>query len=325
MNKNPSKAVVLINLGSPARPEKASVRRFLAQFLSDKRVIHTSRWIWWPILHFIILRIRPKRVAKLYQSIWTDQGSPLLVISEQQSRLLEEYIHQQGYEVTVRSAMTYGEPSIDGVMKELRMQGIDDFLMIPVFPQFSHTTTSAAKDAAGKVQLGMPGVKVSWVNDYHDHPAYIDALAYSVKQYWAINGRAEKLLMSFHGIPQDYVDKGDIYARQCEATANLLAEELRLDNDKWQLVFQSRFGPKQWLEPYADQEIKSLGHQGIESIQVISPCFSSDCLETLEEIADGFNGLFIESGGKKFEYIPALNIDDLHIKMLFCLSVDFIS
>ncbi len=310
--------VVLVNLGTPAQPDSRSVRQFLKQFLSDPRVVEVPRLIWWFILRLFVLTFRPARVAKLYQSIWTAQGSPMRVIVEQQvSALQARYPLGQ---VQVSHAMTYGTPALADVLTEQIKQGYHRILLLPLYPQYSASTTAPVLDQLAdwfKSHRNLPQVR--YVRDYHDHPAYIEALAVRVESFWQEHGRAERLLMSFHGIPQDYYRKGDPYPDECTVTANKLAERLGLEQNAWAMSYQSRFGAQVWMQPYTDQLLQKWGEGGVASVQVLCPGFSADCLETLEEIAEQNRELFLEHGGKSYQYIPALNDMPAHIDLLSAL------
>lgn len=310
--------ILLVNLGSPDQPTPSAVRRYLAEFLWDARVVDTPRWLWWPILHGIILRIRPRRSARAYQKVWTDQGSPLVAISILQARAIEKTLQNRFRgNVIVDLAMRYGNPSIKDGLNALRKAGARRLLILPMYPQYSATTTASVFDEVTDALKGwrwLPDLRI--INHYHDHPKYIAALAGSIRQHWQQHGRAEKLLFSFHGIPQRYVDSGDPYFCHCHKTARLTAEALQLQADEWQLVFQSRFGREPWLQPYCDKTLQQLPAQGIKSVEVICPGFSADCLETLEEINMENRHLFLKAGGETFHYIPALNDRDEHIDAL---------
>ena len=311
--------VLLTNLGTPDSPEVADVRRYLKQFLSDRRVISLSPLIWWPLLNLVILNIRPKYSARAYQKIWTDEGSPLLVFSRQQTEALQLALGDDE-RYTVELAMRYGNPSIEAGMASLKQRGARKIIVLPLYPQFSHTTTSSTRDAVdGVVNDEKVSAEIHFIEQYYQHPGYIAALADSVLEHWARSGRADKLLMSFHGIPEDYVIAGDPYAEQCRQTAKLLADTLELNEDEWLLTFQSRVGRKEWLQPYTDKTLQSLARSGIRSVQILCPGFSVDCLETLEEIQVENRGYFIEAGGEQYEYIPCLNARDDHIQMLASL------
>ena len=310
--------ILLVNLGSPEKPKASSVRRYLAEFLSDPRVVEPQGALWWLILHFIILRFRPRHSAKLYDKIWTDQGSPLIATCKSQTQAIEKSLQKKFRgNVIVDLAMRYGNPSIETGLNALRKAGARRLLIFPMYPQYSATTTASVFDEVTHILRGwrwLPDLR--FINQYHDHRKYISALACSVLRHWQQNGRAEKLLFSFHGIPQRYVDKGDPYFCHCLKTARLTAEALKLNDEDWQVVFQSRFGREPWLQPYCDKTLQKLPSQGIKSVEIICPGFSADCLETLEEIDMENRELFIEAGGESFHYIPALNNSDEHIDAL---------
>lgn len=309
-------AIVLVNLGTPDEPTPAGVRRYLREFLSDTRVIEIPPLIWQIILNLFVLTTRPKRVAHAYQSVWTANGSPLLNILKQQADLLQNKLTENGKNIPVIPATTYGNPNIKNVMKDLQDKGYDDLIVFSLYPQYSATTTGAVFDKVAQYcmkQRNMPAIQ--FTRDYHDHPLYIQALAESIRKFWAEHGRADRLLMSFHGIPKPYADKGDPYAEQCRRTAVLVASELGLGTNEWAMSFQSRFGAQEWLKPYTDELLSEWGNQGV-SVQVLSPAFSADCLETLEELAVENRDNFMNAGGKSYQYIPALNTDELHIELM---------
>ena len=309
-------AILLVNLGTPDAPTPDAVRCYLREFLSDTRVIEIPKVIWQVILNCFVLTTRPKRVAHAYQSVWMDGGSPLFVILKNQAKDLQDLLTQQGIEIPVHPATTYGNPSVKSVMTDLMSQGVESFIVLPLFPQYSATSTAAAFDKIAKLLLNTRNVpELNFIKDYHDHPDYIEALAQSVERYWAEHGRADKLLMSFHGIPKPYADKGDPYPEQCRTTAVLLADRLGLPMDAWAISFQSRFGAQEWLKPYTDELLAEWGAAEL-SVQVMSPAFSADCLETLEELAVENRDNFLEAGGRAYDYIPALNTDPLHIQMM---------
>lgn len=310
--------VMLVNLGTPDAPTKSAVRRYLAEFLWDKRVVDVFRPLWWLILHGVILRIRPGRVAKGYASVWSEEGSPLLANSKKQCSALEQKLEQHfGQKIPVSLAMTYGSPNMEQAGMELRQAGVQKILMLPLFPQFSSSTTAAVYDRMAKALKPCPHLpELRWVNEYHQHPAYIASLASSVRDYWEKHGRGEKLLMSFHGIPQRYETKGDPYPGQCRATAKALAEALELKEDQWFCAFQSRFGREEWVKPYTDFTLKDWAKQGLGRVDVISPAFSADCLETLEELDEENRHIFLGAGGKDYHYIPCLNDRADHIQMM---------
>lgn len=306
--------ILLTNLGTPDAPDRTSLRRYLKEFLSDPRVVEQPRWLWWPILHGIILNIRPARSAAAYRSIWTDDGSPLMVHSLAQLAGLRERL---GEGVRVELAMRYGRPSIAEGLRALREQGCRRLLILPLYPQYSATTSGSTFDAVAdelKRWRRVPGLR--FVDSYHDHPGYIAALAASVREHWQNHGRAERLLMSFHGIPERYFRNGDPYPCLCRVTARLLAEALDLGEDDWQVSFQSRFGREPWVKPYTDETLRSWAKEGVRRVDVICPGFSADCLETLEEIAVENRDVFIEAGGTELRYIPALNGRTDHVQAL---------
>lgn len=310
--------ILLVNLGTPDAPTSSAVRRYLAEFLADPRVVELPRWLWWLALHGIILRIRPPRVAKAYQSVWTDEGSPLLAINKKLHQALQPVLKQQyGEQVVTALAMRYGNPSIAAGLEELRLQNVQRLLVLPLYPQYSATTTASVFDEVTSVLQQWRWIpETRFINQYHDAPEYIQALAESIKVHQQDKGQAEKLLISFHGIPQRYHDAGDPYYCHCQKTARLLAEKLQLKEDQWKTTFQSRFGREPWLQPYTDETLKQWGADGIKQVQVICPGFSIDCLETLEEVAHENKQYFIEAGGKEYEYIPALNASAAHVNIL---------
>jgi ferrochelatase len=307
----PATAVLLLNLGTPSAPTAPAVRRFLAEFLGDPRVIDYPRWLWWPILHGVILRVRPRRSARAYAKIWTPQGSPLL----SHSRALADKLAQAG--IRVELGMRYGEPSIGAAIERLISAGVERLLLLPLYPQYSATSTASAFDgvfAALYRQRNVPELRS--IHDYHDAPEYIAAVADSVEKYWLTHGRGERLLLSFHGIPQRYVDAGDPYREQCLTTARLLRERLGMTEATLNVVFQSRVGREPWLAPYTDKVLADLAQAGIHHVQVLCPGFAVDCLETLEEIAIRGREQFTAAGGKRLDYIPALNDSAVHVRLL---------
>ncbi|CCN71999.1 ferrochelatase [Vibrio nigripulchritudo] len=312
MENMPKQGILLANLGTPDEPTAPAVKRFLAQFLMDKRVVDLTRWLWCPLLHGIILPTRSPRVAKLYKTVWMDDGSPLMVYSKLQAQALKESL-----DVPVELGMTYGNPSLQSGIERLMEQGCKEIIVLPLFPQYSSTTTAAVSDGltdAFKKMPEIPGYTV--IRDYHDHPTYIKALADSVRAHWEKHGQSEYLLCSYHGIPKRYADNGDIYPRHCEATTRLLAQELELDEKQIGMTYQSRFGREEWLQPYTDETMEALPSRGTKKLQVITPAFSVDCLETLEEIAEENKEIFMEAGGEDYQYIPCLNADPSHIEMM---------
>ncbi len=318
-------AVVLVNLGTPDAPTPGAVRRYLKEFLSDARVVEGKglrRIFWLAVLNFIILNIRPKKVAKLYASIW-DEDSPLRKILNQQVAGLSVRLQDEfpAANVQVFPAMTYGSPGLQQRLTDLVAAGYEKVLIIPLYPQYSATTTAPVYDqvqAFQRKQRNLLDIRI--VKDYHDHPMYIEALAERVSSFWQESGRGNKLILSYHGIPQEYADKGDPYAVQCHQTSALLAAKLGLQDGQWQQTFQSRFGPMEWLQPYTDKTLESLAKSGCESVDMMCPAFAADCLETLEEITVENCEVFREAGGKGYQYIPALNASPMMIDLLTALT-----
>ncbi len=310
--------VLITNLGTPDAPTPKALRNYLREFLWDPRVVEIPRPIWWLILHGIILRTRPGKVAQTYASVWTDEGSPLLAISRQQHRALEETFQAEGLgHLKFALGMRYGNPSIPSALKELREAGVQRLLVLPLYPQYSGSTTASTFDAVTRELQSWRWVpELRFITHYHDDPDYIQALASSIREYQQTHGSPEKLLMSFHGVPKRYLVQGDPYHCECHKTARLLAEELQLTEDQWQISFQSRFGKAEWLKPYTDKTLKEWGKQGIKNVQVICPGFSADCLETLEEIKVENRDYFLAAGGEQLQYIPALNDSPDHIAAL---------
>lgn len=314
--------VLLVNLGTPDNPTPGALKRYLKQFLSDPRVIDLPRWKWWPILNGIILPFRSKRSAEAYKTVWTEEGSPLLLYTKKQAQGLRDKLAMLGMPVAVELGMTYGQPSAESGIKKLMAQGVERIVVLPLYPQYSATTTGSVYDAIAEVMRGIRAIpQIRTVHHYQDHPDYIRALAESVREHWEKHGRAARLLMSFHGIPLRYAELGDPYPHECEQTSKLLAAELGLKSGEWIQTYQSRFGKEPWLQPYTDETLAELPKKGVESIEVICPAFASDCLETLEEIAEENREYFEEAGGKQYSYIPALNDRASHIDLLAKLVV----
>jgi len=313
-----STGVLVVNLGTPDAPTTGAVRRFLRQFLSDPRVVEYPRLLWWLILNLIILVIRPSRSAAAYQKVWTDKGSPLMTHSMAiTDKLREELASSSDAPVSVELAMTYGEPSIDSAIDKLLASGARRIVTLPLYPQYSGTTTASVFNGVVRKLAKLRWIpEARFINNYHDEAGYIDALAASIRESWESNGRGDKLLMSFHGVPKSTLINGDPYHCHCQKTARLLADKLRLSDDEWVISFQSRVGREKWLAPYTDETIKELGHQGLSRIDVVCPGFSADCLETLEEIAMQNAEFFIEAGGGSLHYIPSLNARDDHVRFL---------
>jgi ferrochelatase len=304
----PLTGVLLCNLGTPDAPTAPALRRYLGQFLSDPRVVEIPRWLWKPILHGIILRIRPARSAAKYASIWTPEGSPLRVWTDKQAKLLQGYLGERGHHVKVAAAMRYGQPSIASQLDALKAAGATRVLVLPLYPQYSGTTTASVIDAVCDWSRRARTVpELRFVNRYHDHPMYIDALATRITRHWMDHGRPDRLVLSFHGVPQRTLTLGDPYHCECHKTGRLLAERLGLRPDQWVLTFQSRFGKAPWLQPYTEPTLIALGRAGVGRVDVACPGFVSDCIETLEEIAIEGKQAFLGAGGKDFHYIPCLN------------------
>lgn len=312
-----SAGVLLTNLGTPDAPEKGAVRRYLAEFLSDPRVVERPRWLWLPVLYGIILNLRPRKSAEAYAKIWSEEGSPLLAISRRLARAIADRLEQEtGGPVPVALGMRYGNPSIDGALSYLRDHGADRIVVLPLYPQYSATTTGSTFDAVAKVLERWRRVPdLRFIAHYHDDAGYIDALASSIRAWREKNGAGEKLMLSFHGIPQRYFDAGDPYHCHCHKTARLLGDALGLDGDGIAVSFQSRFGPEAWLKPYTDETLDEWAKAGIRRVDVAAPGFAVDCLETLEEIAVRYAERFRARGGE-LRYIPALNDDPAHAAAL---------
>jgi ferrochelatase len=312
-------AVVLMNLGTPEQPTVPAIRRYLREFLSDRRVVEIPRVLWYPILYGIILTLRPRRLVPGYAEMWHRFGdSPLRVISRQQVEKLQAQLQQTTtHAPVVRQAMTYGAPRLSNVVSELRASGIEHILVLPLYPQYSATTTGPIYDQVAALfqsQRDVPSISI--VKHYYQHPLYTEALAQSVRAHWQQHGRAQRLLMSFHGIPKRNIELGDPYRDHCVATANQLAAALQLRDDEWQFSFQSRLGRAEWLQPYTADVLQRWGEQQLASIDVICPAFAADCLETLEEIAIENRDRFQRAGGGEYRYIPCLNDGDAHIALL---------
>ena len=306
--------VLLVNLGTPDEPTPSAIRRFLREFLSDRRVVALPPVLWWPVLYGLILPFRPQELARKYRLIWTSEGSPLLAISRRQADRLAGILNARpGADVVVRLAMRYGNPSIASVLAELREQA-QRLVVLPLYPQYSTTTTASVRDALEAA--GSAAAAAHIIPHYHDDPGYILALAQSVQGHWAVQTRGDHLLMSFHGIPEQYVVAGDPYARQCRQTATLLAQALKLPTERWSVAFQSRLGKAPWIKPYTDVELPRLAQGGVRKLDVICPGFAADCLETLEEVAIRYAADFRLAGGEALRYIPALNDSYAHLSAL---------
>ncbi|HBQ9155196.1 ferrochelatase [Klebsiella pneumoniae] len=312
--------ILLANLGTPDAPTPGAVKRYLRQFLSDKRVVDTSRLLWWPLLRGVILPIRSPRVAKLYQSVWMEEGSPLMVYSRRQQQALAARLP----DTPVALGMSYGSPSLASAVDDLLAQGVEHIVVLPLYPQYSCSTVAAVWDELARIlakKRAIPGI--SFIRDYAEHPDYIHALAASVRASFAVHGEPDLLLLSYHGIPLRYANQGDDYPQRCRDTTRELVSALGLPPERVMMTFQSRFGREPWLTPYTDETLKMLGEKGTKHIQVLCPGFAADCLETLEEIAVQNREIFLEAGGKQYEYIPALNADAAHIEMMVNLTAPY--
>ncbi len=314
--------VLLLNLGTPEAPTPAAIRAYLKPFLSDRRVVELPRALWLTILYGFILPVRPRRLAHSYASVWmtpgTPEGSPLLHYSVQQRDGLQAWLRERFDEdIPVALGMTYGSPGVEQALEELKKQGVRRIVALPLYPQYSATSTAAALDAVFRVLMAerwMPEVRT--INSYHDEPAYVECLARSLEQHWQSSGRGDHLLISFHSIPRQYFLTGDPYFCFCQKTARLLVERLALRDDQWSVSFQSRLGRQPWLQPYTDLTIPQLAGKGVATLDVICPGFAADCLETLEEVALRYRDDFINAGGRQFRYVPALNASASHIAAL---------
>jgi len=314
-------AVLFCNLGTPDAPTPKAVRRYLAEFLSDHRVVEIPRLLWMLILHGIILRFRPAKSAAKYASVWTAEGSPLKIWTEKQAALLQSQLTQLGHHVVVRWAMRYGSTSIASQLDALKADGVTRVLVLPAYPQYSATTTASVFDAVylwAQKTRSIPELR--FVNHYHDEAKYIAALSSSLSSYWQAHGQPDKLVMSFHGVPERTLHLGDIYHCECFKTARLLAQSLGLSKDQYQVTFQSRLGRAKWLEPYTEPTLIAMGKAGVGRVDVICPGFTSDCLETLEEINMEAREAFLHAGGKAFHYISCLNDSPLAINALAAVA-----
>ncbi|ANI28356.1 ferrochelatase [Yersinia entomophaga] len=305
--------VLMVNLGTPDAPTTPAIKRYLAEFLSDRRVVDTSPLLWWPLLRGVILPIRSPRVAKLYQSVWMDEGSPLLVFSRRQQQALAARMP----DTPVELGMSYGSPNLSDAIEKLLAQGVTKLVVLPLYPQYSCSTSAAVWDSVARILKNYRRLpSISFIRDYAEHPAYIAALKQSVERSFEQHGQPDRLVLSFHGIPKRYAQLGDDYPLRCEDTARALTAVVPLPAEQIMMTYQSRFGREPWLTPYTDETLKSLPSQGVKHIQLICPGFSADCLETLEEIKEQNREIFLHAGGEKFEYIPALNDDIAHIDLL---------
>jgi ferrochelatase len=309
--------VLLLNLGTPDAPTASAVRRYLAEFLSDPRVVEIPKLIWMLILHGIILRVRPAKSAALYEKVWTQAGSPLMDISLRQTAKLTDKLASEGIDVSVHLAMRYGNPSVASTLQNMHKQGVDKIVVLPLYPQYAAPTTGSAFDAIAKELSQWRYIpSLHFINTYHDHPDFIEALAESIRVDFENQGKPEKLVLSYHGMPERNLHLGDPYYCFCAKTTRLVTEKLGLSQDEFVMTFQSRFGKAKWLQPYTDATMQALPNAGVRDVAIVCPAFSADCLETLEEIVGENGHIFTEAGGNKFRYIPALNDDDAHITMM---------
>ncbi|HEU0153127.1 MAG TPA: ferrochelatase [Arenimonas sp.] len=310
-------AVLLVNLGTPDAATRPAVKRYLAQFLHDHRVVELTRWLWCPILHFIILPLRSGKVAKKYASIWMEGGSPLLVHTQRLAKALQHSLP----DLPVRMAMRYGNPSIPSVLRQLEAEGMTRLLVLPLYPQYSASTSATVLDAVNQeIKTWRRVPELRFIADYHDDAGWLDAMEARIRGHWDLHGRADKLLFSFHGLPKRFERAGDPYPRQCEAGARLLAARLGLAPEEWFLTYQSRFGREEWLQPYTDKTLEQWGKAGVGTVDVVCPGFAADCLETLEEIAVENDEVFRHAGGQKLRYISALNDAPGHVAALASLA-----
>ena len=319
-----SLGVLLVNLGTPDAPTTSAVRRYLAEFLSDPRVVEVPRPIWWLILNLYILRVRPAESAKAYQAIWTDNGSPLLLHSQALAQSLQQELRSTLSEkVHVELGMSYGSPSLRSALDALYEKGAQRIVLLPLYPQYSGTTTASVFEAVIKLLSKRRWIpEFRFINHYHDRPDYIAAIAASIEQHWKQHGRGQRLLFSFHGLPQKLLLAGDPYYCHCQKTARLVAEKLGLKAEDWAVSFQSRVGREEWLKPYTDELLVAWGREKLGDIDAVCPGFAADCLETLEEVALRYGELYEEAGGGKLRYIAALNSSKEHAALLGALVRD---
>ncbi len=310
--------ILITNLGTPDAPTSSALRKYLGEFLWDSRVVEIPRPVWWLILHGFVLPFRPRRSAKNYLRIWDNEGSPLLLTAQKQAAALQAYLNNQfpGPVITALG-MRYGNPSIESALEKLREANVQRLLVFPLYPQYSAATTASTFDAVAAVFNKWRRIpEMRMINQYHDDPDYIGALARSIREHWQRHGREGRLLMSFHGMPKRTLLAGDPYYCQCQKTGRLIAERLELADDEWFVSFQSRFGREEWLQPYTDKTLKKWAKEGVKRVDVISPGFSADCVETLEELDLENREVFMAAGGEEYFYIPALNERDDHIRAL---------
>jgi ferrochelatase len=323
-NQSDKIGVLITNLGTPDAPKKTALKRYLKEFLSDPRVVEVPRLIWWLILNLVILNIRPKRSAKAYATVWTERGSPLMFHTQDQANALRTKLQAHyGDKLVLDFAMRYGTPSVDSVIDGMLQQGVRKLLVLPLYPQYCASTTGSTFDAIAhsfSKRRWIPELR--FITHYHDNTNFIKAVASKIQDHWQQHGRADKLIFSYHGIPKRYLLNGDPYHCECHKTSRLIAGELGLKEGEHFTSFQSRFGREEWLKPYTDHSLKAFPQQGVKSVQVVCPGFAADCLETIEEIGEENRDYFLEAGGESYQYIPALNADDIHIDALAGLLQD---
>ena len=314
---SPRQGILLCNLGTPDAPRPAELRRYLKEFLSDPRVVEIPRLLWWIILNLIILRIRPRRSAKLYQSVWTEAGSPLMLYSQEQVKAVKQRLAEKYGDIPVVLGMRYGNPSMASAIKQLTDQNVRDIIVLPLYPQYAGATTGSTFDAIAKTFTQLRWVpELQFINGYHKSEGYIQALCTTIKRHIDEHGQPDKLVFSYHGTPERYLKNGDPYHCFCHQTTRLVREKMGLEENQVMTTFQSRFGREPWLQPYTDETLEQLPEDRVKHVAVICPGFSSDCLETIEEINMEARESFIESGGEHFHYIPCLNDDPAHIDAL---------
>ena len=312
--------ILLSNLGTPDKPQRKELRVYLKEFLSDPRVIETPKLIWQIILNGIILNTRPQKSAKNYQKVWTDEGSPLLVILNKQKNLAQDLLKKENLELEFAIGMRYGNPSIEKGLEELREKHCNKIIILPMYPHYCAATTGSTFDAVTSTMQKWRWVpSLRFISTYHDHPHYIKALANSIQKHWDKHGKPDKILFSYHGIPKKYFTKGDPYHCLCSKTTRLVREQMGLSDEIAMTTFQSRFGPQEWLQPYTDKTVEKLAKDKVEHLQIVAPGFSADCLETIEELDGENREIFEEHGGKKFSYIPCLNDQSDHINLIAAL------
>ena len=315
--KTAKTGLLLINLGSPDSPSPGSVRRYLVEFLSDPRVIDLPRWFWLPLLYLVIGPLRGFKSARAYQKVWTPEGSPLVVITLDLLEKVRRALRVGGTSVVAEAAMRYGEPDIPGALAKMDAEGVEELVVLPLYPQYSATTTESAFDAVHKYYQGKQSTPtIRLIRQYYDQPDWTSAIAGSIQDWWQQHGKADLLMFSFHGLPERYIEEGDPYLDQTLASVKNISSELKLAESEYLLSFQSRVGAEKWLEPYTDKELTRLAESGVKRIQVVCPGFSIDCLETLEEIAMQNQEIFVAAGGETLEYIPALNDSDGHVEVV---------